>query len=465
MSVESAHNLKYHSIVPFKAQSLNASDLINKPIDKVETIVTSTVDTFTPKTQDKEIKKSHKTAIRVGSTVLVIGGLVALLNPKFSSKLIEKMKTTSAKIGTKTETSKTLSDKIYKKFGNSLQKTANFLDFVNNFNSAKDSLFKRLCTKKTKSENRIWQKTDSIIVGILKKPHETITKLFDNLSKQTVYKKYNKVQSRFNILNESIEKYKNKLPEQDKEKVDKLLKQIYENQNYFLPSSIQARLKGQENVMSDLEVKVLNKIESYLKGFHNNPNKKEHISKNLNFWAKEILKPQKAELEKQGLKQVEIFLGNGKNSQGLYGEIFDILSPKLTQEENSVLKEYLNKFSKRLQSANKTEYVEYFDKKRDLTLGSAPTDILSVIFGLGLSGIVISTADNKNERVSKALTVAFPAIAGLGVSTALTAFLYSGIKGMLCGSIASGGLSLVGNTVNRAFLKHIENTNKEQQHV
>ena len=44
-------------------------------------------------TQDEEKKKSHKTMIRVGSTVLVLSAIVTLLNPKFSSNLIQKLKT------------------------------------------------------------------------------------------------------------------------------------------------------------------------------------------------------------------------------------------------------------------------------------------------------------------------------------------------------------------------------------
>lgn len=455
--IESLNNIELRNTAPLKGQSLNVSNIVTKPIDKVETIVNNAVDTFTPEIHDEEKKKSHKTAIRVGSTVLVIGGLMALLNPKFSSKHIEKIKTASAKMGTKVNSSDEFTGKLYKRAENILGRTAKILDFANNFNSAKDSFFKKLCTKKTNSQNKIWQKTDSIIVGTLKKPHELITRAFDFISKKTVYKNYEKVRIRANDLDDVIKQYRSKLPESAQGKLDELLKKLEKNKTYFADENIQLRLKEQEKIMSNLETDVVDKIKSYAAGFKDNPNKKQHIAKNLYFWAKEMLKPQKSKIESEGQKMVSKFIGDGKSKQGIYDEIVEIISPHISKEEDSVLKGYLDKFSKNLKAANKKECVEYFDKKRDLTLGSAPTDILSAIIGLGLSGVAISTADNKDERISKALTVAFPAIAGLGVSTTLTAFLYSGIKGMLYGSIASGCFSLLGNTINKTFVRHTDN--------
>ena len=125
-----------------------------------------------------------------------------------------------------------------------------------------------------------------------------------------------------------------------------------------------------------------------------------------------------------------------------------------------VLENLVKTTSKKLNKANISECAEYFDKKRDLILGSAPTDVLTALFGLGMSGVAIGTADDKQERASRAVTVAFPAIAGLGVSTAMTAMLFSGVKGMLIGSVASGALSLTGSAIDRSFIKK-PNSQKE----
>ena len=50
---------------------------------KFENIVNNTVDTFVPEGETEEKKNTRKTAIRVGSTVLVLSAIVALLNNEY----------------------------------------------------------------------------------------------------------------------------------------------------------------------------------------------------------------------------------------------------------------------------------------------------------------------------------------------------------------------------------------------
>ena len=47
---------------------------------------------------------------------------------------------------------------------------------------------------------------------------------------------------------------------------------------------------------------------------------------------------------------------------------------------------------------------------------------------IGLSGIAVGTADTKEDRLSRALTLGFPAVAGIGASMALTAMLFLGCR-------------------------------------
>ena len=94
----------------------------------------------------------------------------------------------------------------------------------------------------------------------------------------------------------------------------------------------------------------------------------------------------------------------------------------------------------------------YFDKKRDLVLGGAPTDIVTAIGGLGLSGVAIATADTKEDKISRALTGGFPIIAGIGASMAFTAMLFSGVQGMLYGFLTSIGLSKIGSLADHHIL-------------
>ena len=151
----------------------------------------------------------------------------------------------------------------------------------------------------------------------------------------------------------------------------------------------------------------------------------------------------------------------------LHLDIYSILSPKLDQTEQKTLNDALKNAGKKLNKANHSETVEYFDKKRDLVLGGAPTDIVTALGGLGISGVAIAAADTKEDRISRALTGGFPIIAGIGASMAFTAMLFSGVQGMLYGFLTSIGLSKLGSIADNYILgnKHndkiIEPTTKE----
>ena len=207
--------------------------------------------------------------------------------------------------------------------------------------------------------------------------------------------------------------------------------------------------------MSNLEKDFYAKTKTYFGDmWHGKGKRKETFQKNMTFWAEDMLMPERNKLEQNGIKVVDKIMGDGKTQKGTYHEIMEILEPHVSQEEKALLEKNLAKANKTLRKANHSECVEYFDKKRDLVLGGAPTDILTALFGLGMSGIAIGTADNKDERISRSLTVAFPAIAGLGTSMALTAMLFSGVQGMIYGSLASIGLSKIGSTADKLVTKY-----------
>ena len=164
---------------------------------------------------------------------------------------------------------------------------------------------------------------------------------------------------------------------------------------------------------------------------------------------------------------ISVFSGklfnNSSESRGHYDEILEIIKPNLSPKESEKLTKALNKAGEKLRKANHTENVLYFDKKRDLILGGAPTDIVTGIAGLGLSGLAISTADSKDERFSKTLTLGIPAVVGIGTSLAMTAMLFSGVKGMLVGGAASLGVSKIASLIDYYIFGHedeIEDDNK-----
>lgn len=423
--------------VPFKANEQGGLEIVTKPIDKVESIVNNTVDTFVPESQDEEKKKSHKTAIRVGSTVLVLSAIVALLNPKFSSSLVNKLKTKSTKAANKAKVDNSLWGVWNKVKGKFFDGTTNIIQILNNGNSVKDELFQKLCNK----------------TSFTRKIHQSITKGFDKISRQTVFVSHKKASKQMNMLDEIIKHYKDRLSASDKTILEQKLKEIDKLQEHFNSANTKDRLKNQETVMQNLEQDVSKKIIQAkdtvwgtIKG--KKPDNPMQFKDTCTFWAEDSLMAKRNKLEEEGLNVINNLVGDGKTKKGAYNEIVELLSPHLSKEEKQAFEESIKQADKLLRTANKTECVEYFDKKRDLMLGSAPTDVLTALASLTASGIAIGVADTKEDRLSRLISGALPVFAGLGVSTALTAMLFSGGKGMALGTGSGMVLSALGSGVS-----------------
>ena len=461
------HNNVYNMNNPYCSpnfrEGFNPASAVSKPIEQVETFVSNTYDRFVPSDAaevDEEEQKSHKRGVKVFSAVLVLSTLVAILNPKSLNKISAKFKAWSAKAGAK-GAENTLSGKLYRGWGKFLDKTVKLLDFSNNINTVKDEGFQYLCTHNKKMS---WIKNDTLrnglikidngFVKVMKTPHKEITKWFDKISKQTVYGKYKKVNDDLKELNNLIEHYKKTLPNSERQVLENKLAEIRRTQSHFTNDSVKKRLENQEILMSHLEDDTLHKMGEYYKAFRTKgTNKGQYFNDNLNFWAEEIMMKERNQIEQNGLQVVHSLVGNGKTQKGMYNEILEILSPHLKPEESKIFEDYIKKVSNTLNKANKSECVEYFDKKRDLMLGSAPTDILTAFAGIIMSGVAIGTANDNEERISKAITTAFPVVAGMGVSMATTAMLYSGVKGMAIGAISGLGLSRLGSLIDKKVIK------------
>lgn len=432
------NNISTTHFVSFKAKEQGGLDIVTKPIDKVENLVNNTVDTFVPESQSEEKKKSHKTAIRVGSTVLVLSAIVALLNPKFSTELVNKLKTKSTKAANKAKIDNSFWGKWNKGKEKVLKSLTNTIQVLNNGNSIKDELFQKLCNK----------------TPITRKIHQSITKGFDKISKQTVFGKYKRVSKQMNNLDNIMKQYKDRLSESDKLLFEQKLAEIDKLQEFFSPTQIKNRLSNQEKeLMKNLERDVSEKIKLAKDTFVGQVKGKKldngmKFKDAYTFWAEDALMPQRNRITEEGISAINALVGDGKTQEGAYQEMIKLLAPKLSKEEKQVFEESVKKTEKLLRKANTTECIEYFDKKRDLMLGSAPTDVVTALASLIASGIAIGVADNKEDRISRTISGALPVFAGLGVSTALTALLFSGGKGMALGTGSGMVLSALGSAAS-----------------
>lgn len=104
----------------------------------------------------------------------------------------------------------------------------------------------------------------------------------------------------------------------------------------------------------------------------------------------------------------------------------------------------INSFDKSLN----LETVEFFNKVRDLRMGSAPTDVLSIVASGGMIGYGLAKAHNSDERWEVTLTSGIPIIGTIGTALYCTAQLVSGSKGMLIAGASGIVLKYVGDFAN-----------------
>ena len=440
----------------FKA---GVTDVVTKPTEAIANVIETGVDTFV-KEDDVKKKKKRKKIIYTASSVLVLGAIVALLNPKMTSKFSNKLKNIQQQA--KLKKLKNNDNPVTKFYHATVEKvsglTQNIANALGNANSWKDGVFKSMCTNRnkkyysfiTKNEGvyKAVKKVDNGFVNLMEKPHKAITNWFDKLGKFTVNTKYHNSGKKLDSLELILKEYRKKLPADKQRLVDLKLEEIARSRAYFSKEQTAERFANQENLMKDIETDFWKLNDTYFDLDNPKNNSFGKVMKNLftrktsrvkgsDYWVQDALQSKKIEVEKQGQNAVEKLIGNGKDKKGLYDEVIDLMDGYITKEELAVYQKNLNKAGTSLKKANNSECIDYFDKKRDLIMGGAPTDILTAIGGLGLCGLAVARADNKEERQSRLLTAGVPVVLGFGSSLALAGALVSGPVGLAVGAAIS----------------------------
>lgn len=449
-------SVKYHNFNINNEQQANPAfygdkKILNRPIQDVQSVIESGVDTFIDTSkEDEKRKKIRKRAIAASSTVLVVSALTLLLNPRSSSKLGKKLQELQSKAKFKIKQNKGNSFKttLYKYWNNVLSAFEKGGNLYFNFNSFKDWAWDALCTNnnkkypefltRNKTVHNVVKALDDCWVKVVKTPTEAITKWFDNISKNTVKGKYKKALKELDSLEISLKAYKDKLPADKQLLVENKLNEIAKAKKVFNEENVLIRLKKQECIMSNLKDDFAKKIHSEKGSWFENPTK---------FWARDILEPQKAVVEKEGTEYISKLFGDN-GSKGLYDDVYEIFKGHLDEKQLKSLSNEMANARKKINKANFSECTEYFDKKRDLVLGGAPTDILTQIFGIGLCSWAVTRAD-KEDRWSKLFTNGVPIITGLLSSLVFSAKLYAGAKSLIAGAVVTGITDVVCGAINK----------------
>lgn len=144
----------------------------------------------------------------------------------------------------------------------------------------------------------------------------------------------------------------------------------------------------------------------------------------------------------------------GENGKGALQEILTIYKKLLPREDYLKLKENVTRTVKHIDNAITKETDNFFDMNRDLKLGSAPTDILSILAAIGAVGVGISKSENKDQKNSVLLRAGIPAIGAIATSLYFSASLVSGGRSMLYGAISGLIIGKAGSMLDKYRKEH-----------
>ena len=148
--------------------------------------------------------------------------------------------------------------------------------------------------------------------------------------------------------------------------------------------------------------------------------------------------------------------------EGKVENILNIYKKLLPEDEYEVVAHAYKDGVKSLDKSIRIETEDYMSKLRDLTLGSAPTDILTILTSLGVLGYHLGKSKDSDQRQSIALKYGFPAIAGVGVSLYCNAKLYAGSKSLVVGALSTWVLNRIGEWGDKK-LKEVKAEKRKSQ--
>ncbi len=133
-----------------------------------------------------------------------------------------------------------------------------------------------------------------------------------------------------------------------------------------------------------------------------------------------------------------------KSSKGELQEILTLYKKILPRSEYLQLKKQVQNTVKSLDKSIDTETNKYFDKARDLKLGAAPTDVISILGTAGAVGWFLGKSKDRDERISASLQYGIPAVGAIATSLYCTARLIAGGRALLFGLLSGWAINKVG---------------------
>ncbi len=241
-------------------------------------------------------------------------------------------------------------------------------------------------------------------------------------------------QDNFKHISEVITRLENTISPSDKDSREVLASLKKLSHNYINAS-------GAEE--SALRADICSQINKLLKSA-------KPLTKNNNYTVHEAAKI------KTQLQEIGTIINTDK--KGLIEELLTTYKEILPPEEYAKLKASAQKAINRINNATLKEGDEYVDKVRDLTDGSALTDVaLSMVLPLASTSVAISAADTKEKKQSVALKYGIPIITGALTSTIATVKLVADGKSLALGLLSTFITNQICGTIDKKLKQKSSN--------
>lgn len=402
-----------------------------------------------PQQEDAEQKKKV-TGGKIALYAIGAGfGVLALMKGVMSKSFTKVLNKWKISLEKKLEKNGKLNN-FYKFALKNVTNFRNRFESINNFTTLKDVALQRAMFGKN------GQRT------FTRRIHEGITKVFDKISRRTVNTSYAKTNRRFAGLNDQMTAINERLLRENpnNQQIRSTIEQIKAKMGTvnteldagFGINARNARLRQMNTASEGLFDNFWNASLSDVRNFR---------SRNMysSYIAEDYLLPHKT-------KMIDETKALAQNSQESLNEILKLYKDILPKREYLQLEEQSKGAFKSLRKSIDTETNKYFDKFRDLKLGAAPTDVISILGTAGTAAWFVGKSKDKDERISSALKYGIPAVGAIATSLYCSAKLIAGGKALLFGLLSGWAINKVGvvaDNIRKQYALDISLHNKKAQ--
>lgn len=450
--------LNYNGQINYNPQFNEQSSIFNRNKDKNDNQLTIDYDNVYSAKQNNDdeiqigdiqnklsLRKKIGIGLGLGSTFLFGLGLLLFLGKGNFKTKIDILNKETKKINLDATNKKFLS--FWTKFKNKVtEKTTNVLTKINDFISP--WMNNPIAIRDIAIEEASDKLHLSKITGWLKS-------FYQKLSIDTMDSMYSKSGNKFSQVYLELEKTIENLAKSNKIdtlKKDSLLKSLKAINSSFEEGFSQVnRNKRFHSAKEQLEC-AKKIVREYILNYNKGDGIKGYLKKHsmlfgkdkkyISFNLPDILKKKK-ELSDVVLKQYST-IDKGLKSQ--LEELASIMG-KDSKEYKTLAKKVLNANNNLSKTVN-TESELLYEKFIELSVGSATSDTLFFVIPAAGFGYNLCKSKDKEERISKTLTVGVPLIAGLGVSFVSAAKMDNAIKSLAIGTVSGWILNFFGKKID-----------------